>query len=109
MDSQENLSLAHVTSRDMSWDMPPPDAMTALAHRIVPIMQDHGLSAFVLAGYLSDADGNLKRVCIANTMRNPAFEDGLRALIQFAHLWGSVPRVQPPESPPTESSGLAPE
>lgn len=71
--------------------------MEGLAQRIVPIMQDFGLSGFVLVGYLSDADGNLKRVCIANTMKNPAFEDGLRPLIQFAHIWGVTPTEPKPE------------
>jgi hypothetical protein len=73
----------------------PGDQMTALAERVVPIMQDYGLSGFVLIGYLSDADGGLKRVCIVNTARNPAIEDGLRPLIHAAHVWGAVP----PEGP----------
>lgn len=86
--------------------MPPPqDQMTALAERIVPIMQDFGLSAFVLVGYLSDADGNLQRVCIANAAKNPAFEDGLRPVINFAHMWGAQPAIGgrhvPTELPPT--------
>ena len=69
----------------------PGDSMTALAERIVPIMQDFGLSAFVMIGYLEDADGTLCRVCIANTAKNAAFEDGLRPLIHFAHVWGAQP------------------
>lgn len=93
--------------------MPPqPDnALQGLAERIVPIMQDFGLSAFVIVGYISDPDGNLKRVCIANTMRNPAFEDGLRPMIACAHAWGAQPAApfRDPSSPPTESSGLAPQ
>lgn len=72
--------------------MPPtPEQMTALAERIVPIMQDYGLSAFVIVGYLSDAEGNLQRVCIAQTGHNPAIEDGLRPMIAAAHIWGGVP------------------
>ncbi len=72
--------------------MPPsPEQMTALAERIVPIMQDYGLSAFVIVGYLEDAQGNLQRVCIAQTGNNPAMEDGLRPMILAAHVWGGVP------------------
>lgn len=75
--------------------------MAALAERIVPIMQDFGLSAFCIVGYLEDADGNLRRVCIANTAKNPAFEDGLRPVIHFAHAWGAVPAVEGRPQEPT--------
>ena len=81
---------------------PPPDQMNALAQRIVPVMQDYGLSGFVLIGYLSDAEGNLRRVCIVNDGKNPAIQDGLRPLIQMAHVWGAAPPETslPPEATP---------
>lgn len=75
-----------------------PDTMKALGERIIPVMQEHGLSAFVIVGYAEDGEGNLRRVCIANTGPNPAFQDGLRPVIAFAHAWGSDPvRHQQPQ------------
>ena len=75
-----------------------PDQMTELAQRVVPVMQEYGLSAFVLIGYRELGDGQITRVCIANTAQNPAFEDGLRPAIHFAHMWaGKVPL--PPPTP----------
>lgn len=83
--------------------MPPPgNQLEALAERIVPIMQDFGLSGFVLIGYMETTDGPMRRVCVANTAKNPAFEDGLRPMIHAAHLWGAQPAVsgRPDENPP---------
>lgn len=75
--------------------------MDALAQRVLPILQEYGLSAFVLIGYLEDAENRLQRVCIANTGKNPAFEDGLRPAIQFAHMWGATPgQFRAPAPPP---------
>lgn len=76
--------------------MSPVQQMEALKASIVPRMQELGLSAFVIIGYLETENG-LDRVCIANTAKNPAFEDGLRPAIHFAHMWGASPL--PPEKP----------
>lgn len=76
--------------------------MTELAHRVVPVMQEYGLSAFVLIGYRENNDGKLNRVCIVNTGNNPAYEDGLRPLIAFAHAWGAIPPIA---NPSDESEG----
>lgn len=68
-------------------------------------MQDFGLSGFLIVGYLEDGDGRLRRVCIANAAKNPAFEDGLRPMIHAAHIWGAQPAVSgrpADEPPPTE-------
>lgn len=75
--------------------MAPPDYMTELASRIVPIMSEYGLTGFALVGYHEDGDGKVRRVCIINDGGNPAVQDGLRPVIQFAHLWGATP---PPPS-----------
>ena len=53
----------------------------------------------MLVGYLEDGEGKLQRVCIANTQKNPVFEDALRPIISFAHLWGAQPPVAPEENP----------
>jgi hypothetical protein len=68
-------------------------------------MQEMGLSGFVLVGYLEDGEGRLQRVCIANTAKNPAMEDGLRPLIHAAHVWGAMPAIsgRPEEPPPSEA------
>lgn len=85
--------------------MPPPGhQLNGLAERIVPIMQDFCLSAFVIVGYMETEDGKIERVCIANTARNPAFEDGLRPMIHAAHVWGAMPSItgrgdEPPAAP----------
>lgn len=79
--------------------------MTALAERIVPIMQDFGLSAFIIIGYLENGEGRLQRVCIANTAKNPAFEDGLRPLIHHAHIWGAQPAVSGLPDQPSAPQG----
>lgn len=78
--------------------------MTALAERIVPIMQDFGLSAFVIVGYREDGEGKLQRVCIANTGQNPAFEDGLRPVLHFAHMWGATLPPPPHQAAPPPDS-----
>lgn len=82
--------------------MPPADQLEPLARRILPVMQEFGLSAFVLVGYLEDGQGKLQRVVIANTQRNPAFEDGLRPVMHFAQIWGasSASFAPNPDSPP---------
>jgi hypothetical protein len=82
--------------------MPPPskEQLSALAERAVPLLNEFGLRGFVLVGYLESADGKKQRVCIANTDHDAALEDGLRPMIQFAHMWGAS--TQPPPMPPTE-------
>jgi len=67
--------------------------MQELAKRIIPVMQEYGLSAFVIAGYFEDGEGGIKRGLIVNTQRNPAFEDGLRPIIQIAAIWGATPQA----------------
>jgi len=93
--------------------MPSPgDQMNALAQRVLPLFAEYGITAMVIIGYQEDGEGNVKRVCIAQTGNNPAYQDALRPAIHFAHMWGSEPHTfvprSTPDSPPTESSGLAP-
>jgi hypothetical protein len=75
------------------------EAMRAMGERVVPIMQEFGLTAFVVVGYV-ETDEGLKRVCIANDGGNPAYQDGLRPVIHFSHLWaGSSPPPPPTTNP----------
>lgn len=60
--------------------------MKGLAERVLPLLQEFGVSAVVIVGY-AEVDGGLKRICIANCAKNPAFEDGLRPMIHAAHIW----------------------
>ncbi|MBU2072771.1 MAG: hypothetical protein KKA68_21260 [Gammaproteobacteria bacterium] len=68
--------------------MTPSEQMEQMKLEVVPRLQEFGISAFVIVGYLETEKG-IERVCIANTAGNPAFEDGLRPIISFAHLWGA--------------------
>lgn len=62
----------------------------------MPLLQEFGVVSFVLVGYLEGPDGKLQRICVANTAKNPAFEDGLRPAIAFANAWGAqFPMNQP--------------
>lgn len=72
--------------------------MQALAERVLPLFAEYGVTSFVLVGYQEDGEGTVRRVCIANTAKNPAYEDGLRPVIHFAHMWNAVavPPIQPP-------------
>lgn len=76
--------------------------MAELGKRIVPIMQEYGLVAFVIAGYVEDGDGKVKRFCVAQTGGNPAFEDGLRPLINFSLIWAAPSKNQSPDNEPPE-------
>lgn len=85
--------------------MPPPNQLSGLAERAIPLLNEFGLEGFVLFGYLADAGGSLRRVCIANTAGNPAFEDGLRQFLVMGQIWGasSASLAPNPDSPPKEA------
>ncbi len=82
--------------------MPPPsqEQFRALAERVVPLLNEYGVTAFAMVGYLESAEGKKQRICLCNTGGDPMAEDGLRPVIQFAHMWGAT--SQPPPMPPTE-------
>ena len=69
-----------------------------LGRRIVPVMQEYGMTAFVIAGYMEDGEGTVKRFCIAQTGGNPAYEDGLRPLVNFSAMWGATPAITEPKN-----------
>ncbi len=73
------------------------DQLRALGERVIPILQEFGVTGFVLTGYVEDADGKRNRVLFVNTQKDPAMEDGLRPLIQFSHMWAQTP-MSPPDS-----------
>jgi hypothetical protein len=73
-----------------------PEQLEMLRAQIVPRMQDAGIEGFVMVAYLRDAEDKIQRVCIAHCGNNPAYEDGLRPIIQVAGIWsGQIQR--PPE------------
>lgn len=76
------------------------EQLTYLREQALPRLSEGGLEAFVIVGYLRTGDGEIQRVCLANTGKNPAYEDGLQKLIAFAHMWGAQPRA--PQPPPPE-------
>jgi hypothetical protein len=73
-----------------------PEQLEILRAQIYPRMHDAGIEAFVLVAYLKDADDKIQRVCIAHSGNNPAYEDGLRPIIQVAGIWsGQIPPPSP--------------
>lgn len=82
------------------------DHMRALGERVIPILQEFGVTGFVLAGYVENPEGNRERLLFVNTHGDPAMEDGLRPLIQFGHIWSHVPQQEPDEQPPPDRTPL---
>ena len=80
----------------------PPDHLTALAERVIPLFNEYGVTGFVLIGYHDNGEGARNRICIVQTGRDPAIEDGLRPIINFAQMWGAPPQqfVPPPQDDP---------
>lgn len=79
--------------------------MNALAERVLPLFAEYGVTGFVLLGYAEDGEGKLRRICIAQTGKNPLMEDALRPAIHFAHVWGTAAV----EFRPSPNEGTAPE
>lgn len=75
------------------------EAMRAMGERVVPIMHEFGLTAFVLVGY-AETEAGLRRICIANDAGNAAYQDGLRPVIHFSHLWAASAAPPDPQEPP---------
>lgn len=67
--------------------------LTYLKEQALSRLSEGGIEGFVLVGYLRLEGGALQRVCLANTANNPAMEDGLRGVINFAHMWGATPQA----------------
>lgn len=57
--------------------------------RILPQLNELGLAAFVLVGYLEDGDGKTHRVTLGSSGHNPAQADGLRGMQIMAQKWGA--------------------
>ncbi len=74
-----------------------PEQLEILRAQIVPRMQDAGIEAMVMVAYLRDADDKIQRVCIAHSGDNPAYEDGLRPIIQVAGIWSGQVMPPPPQ------------
>lgn len=65
------------------------DKIKAFAERIQPQLEELGIEAFVLAGYMKDSDGKITRITYGGAPPNePAYEDGLRVLQALAAKWG---------------------
>lgn len=68
------------------------EKIQAISERIRPHLEEMGLGAFVLAGYLTeptDSGGEkVHRVVMHGGNGNVALEDGLRAMLKIADCWG---------------------
>ncbi len=74
--------------------MEPADQMNQMREQVVPRLQEFGMEAFVIVGYVRLEGDVLQRVCIANDGGNPAYQDGLRPVIHFASMWSNqVPNL----------------
>lgn len=88
------------------------EQLNYLREQALPRLDEGGIEAFVLVGYLRTTDGELQRVCLASTGNNAAYEDGLRPVVAFAHAWGAkptpppMPPRTPPPAPPTTDQEL---
>lgn len=73
-----------------------------LREQALPKLFEGGMECFALIGYMRKADGELQRVCLAHTGNDPAFEDAMRVVLHFAHVWGSPPPAGscPAQPPP---------
>lgn len=82
------------------------DHMRALGERVIPILQEFGVTGFVLTGYVENSDGKRERILFVNTQGDPAMEDGLRPLIQFGHMWSHGPQQGPDEQLPSDRTPI---
>lgn len=57
--------------------------------RVVPMLSELGVEAFVMAAYVKDGDGKVTRVTFGAPSDNPAYDDGLRNIITLANQWGA--------------------
>ncbi len=82
--------------------MPPPgdyDFAADLKRRIQPHLEELGVEAFVVFGYVKGADGKTTRLVVVNDGQDAAYRDGLRPAILFAMGWGghlAPPATQTP-------------
>lgn len=83
--------------------MTPREVIEDLKQRIVPRMQEAGIEAFALVGYAKFDGEHLTRFVIVNDGDNPAYQDGLRPVVQFARFWGMEAAEFPPQPPPAGS------
>lgn len=67
--------------------------------RAIPVLQEMGISGFVISGYIENGEGKTGRfaTCVATT---PPVEDGLRQLATFAGMWAApAAEFAPPDKP----------
>lgn len=73
------------------------EQLNYLREQALPKLGEGGLECFAIIGYMRLEDGTLQRVCLANTGNDPMFEDALRPILHFAHVWGGqMPSNLPP-------------
>lgn len=84
--------------------MPPPEESEAAAQhraegrriteeikkRIVPQLQEMGVTGFVLCGYMELGDGSKSRLLLVHDAGDPAIADGLRPLAMHGAVWGGL-------------------
>ncbi len=69
---------------------PQDKTIAQLAERIAPHLQECGVVGFVLAGYVTNAEGKVTRMTMASgpDEKNAAIGDGLRKMQNIAIMWG---------------------
>ena len=68
--------------------MTPPEVCQEVADRIAPQLQELGLNACLICGYVEDGNGKVSKVTMGWLGNNPAYADGLRNLQALAEQWG---------------------
>jgi hypothetical protein len=76
-----------------SWHLPmvmtAQQKIEAFTERVRPHLEELGIEAFVMVGYMKDADGKVSRITLGGTPGgNPSYEDGLRPMQILASKWG---------------------
>ena len=75
------------------------EAIKALGPRLVPILQEFGVEALVVAGYISTDGVHCERFVAGMIPPDDApKQDGMRHLLTFATIWAAPARPNPPQT-----------
>jgi hypothetical protein len=65
------------------------DAARHVQEYIAPRLNELGMEAFVITGYLRDGEGKVQRVTFGTSGGNAAYDDGLRPMQVMSARWGT--------------------
>ncbi len=73
-------------------------ALVEIGKRVLPILQEFGVEACVILGYIRTEE-KTERFVAVNVPRNDASQvDGMRQPVLFATMWAAPDHPQPPDT-----------